>query len=78
MNDVTELVPILPPGDIEVWLITTASDLDGIAMTTAHPTEEAARGFINSSSSSGNWQRCLAITKVRIPRGLLKERWQKA
>lgn len=73
-DDITELTPIVPSGDIIVWLTTMGQDRDGHVMTTCHPTEEAARAWLSNPNLS-KIGRCAAITTVRIPRALLKERW---
>lgn len=73
-DDITELTPSVPSGDVIVWLTTMGADKEGQMITNAHPTEEAARAWVSNPNLS-NFSRFAAITSVRIPRALIKERW---
>lgn len=71
---IPELTPSVPSGDVIVWLTTMGSDKEGLMITNAHQTEEAARAWV-SNHNLRNFSRFAAITSVRIPRALIKERW---
>ena len=74
-DKVPELTPELVSDEIEVYLTVTASDPDGHAFVLANTDESMARQLLQSPS--GDYQRCAAIVKVRVPRALLRERWKR-
>lgn len=77
MSDIPEIAPQEAATDITAWLVAQSSDRDGYAGVTVHLTEDQARMFAYSSDRY-EFNRCVAIVKVTIPRGLLVEKWQRA
>ena len=87
MTDVTDL-PVQQLSDtIEVVLLVTAPEVDtqvSVSAFTDNPhtgsAEDQARSRLGytSSKASADHQRCAGMVRVRIPRELLRERWQRA
>lgn len=74
MSEIPELTPTLEAGDgdVTVWLVVQASERDGLVYASAHQTEKEARSWL----SNDNYSRYSGLVKVRVPRALMRERWQ--
>lgn len=79
-EELPEITPQKISDDVNVVLLLTASDRDGLIFSAAYADnhqmtgEQQARAFL-SNYGNGSHNRCAGMVRVRVPRALLKERW---